>query len=295
MVNIFVLNENSLKNKMYSCVENITDVCDRNDLPHIFLRTKSIEDLKKQIAPFNGSEEAVLYAVGGDGTLQALVNSVDLSTTTLQYLPYGSGNNAYRTFYGVEQRFDLEKDILSENIIEADLGMANGEYFTCMLGLAIDARIGNNLSKFRNLKVSGKMKYYLSILYTLLREADPVTLKMIFDGMTIEQKSSFISITNGQTIGGQTPINPAANAFDGKLNAVVTEALSTMKLLGLFTKIDKGTHLDDSSVVKTYEFEKLLIESDGPLIHELDGEIRESSIIDVSVCPKVLKLKGKRY
>ena len=253
-------------------------------------------ELQERLSLMRPSQESVLYAVGGDGTLQTLVNNVDLEKTTLQYLPYGSGNNAYRTFYGENQKFDLEKDILSDNIIEADLGMANGEYFTCMLGLAIDARAGNNLAKFKDLNISGKMKYYLSIIYTLAMESKPIQLKMTFDGMGIEQRSSFISITNGPTIGGQTPINPAANPFDGKLNAVVAEALSVPKLLYLFTRIDnKGTHLTNAKAVKTYEFEKLLIESEDILLHELDGEIREASTIDVKVCPKVLKLKGKRY
>jgi len=213
-----------------------------------------------------------------------------LTNATLQYLPFGSGNNAYQTFY--DQEFDLKRDILSEGIITADLGIANDEYFTGMLGLGIDANIGNNLARFRSLKLSGAAKYHFSIFYTLMRDRMPVDVRMQFDQKSVEQASSMISITNGPTIGAKTPINPASNAFDGKLNAVVSEDLSLLKLLSLFTKIDNGKHLDDPKVA-TYEFEKLLIRSDEELLYQLDGEIRTAKTIDIAVCPRILTLKGK--
>jgi diacylglycerol kinase family enzyme len=121
-------------------------------------------------------ENAVYYAVGGDGTFQALVNAVDLEKSVIQYLPFGSGNNAYTTFY--DRPFDLERDILLEGTFKADLGQANSEYFVTMFGLALDAKIGRNLGKFRRFPISGKAKYYASIFYTLLFDSEPVSVRM---------------------------------------------------------------------------------------------------------------------
>jgi len=291
MFHVFILNEVSLRGQLKKITSAIKSVCENNKLKYRFLLTDNIENLKSELEKIKSMDNTVLYAVGGDGTLQTLVNNVDLSNTILQYLPYGTGNNAYNTFY--QQKFDLEQDILSENIIEADLGIANGEYFTGMVGLGIDGKSGNNLAKFKKLGVPGKAKYYSAILYTILTDANPINVKMHFDGNTRIEKSSMISITNGPTIGGKTPINPKANAFDGKLNALIADDLSRLDFLRLMMKVDSGAHLQDPRV-STIEFKKMLITSEEELLYQLDGEIRKTQQIDINVCPKILKMKGKR-
>ncbi|MCL2807175.1 MAG: hypothetical protein FWD27_03285, partial [Coriobacteriia bacterium] len=219
-----------------------------------------------------------LLCVGGDGTLQALINAVDLTSAVIQYLPYGSGNNAYRTFYN--QPFDLRRDILSNNTFTADLGCANGEYFATMLGLALDSSIGNNLAKFKWLPLPGKTKYLASALFSLLFCNEPVRLKMTVNGRTEQLTTSFVSITNGPTIGGQTPMQPYASAFDGRLNALVAQRLTPTAALRLFSQVKKGEHLHDP-LVSHFEFEELLFESAENLMYEVDGEIRSASRIRV--------------
>jgi diacylglycerol kinase (ATP) len=290
MFHAFFLNEKSLRGRIDQCGGDIRRVCAKHGLEYELFVTRSIADLQAKTEQCRAREEAVYYAVGGDGTFQALVNAVDLRHTTLQYLPYGSGNNAYRTFYN--QPFDLERDILSADTFKADLGQANGEYFVTMLGLALDAKIGANLEKFRWLPLCGKAKYYVSIFYTLLFCAKPVIVRMTVDGAAAVQASSFISITNGPTTGGQTPVSPHSTAFDGKLNALVADALTLPQAVNLFAKINTGGHLKDPRVVQ-YLFEELIFESNKPLLYEIDGEIRHAERIEIKVCKDAVTLKGK--
>ena len=237
------------------------------------------------------AEETVrVYAVGGDGTFQARVNSVDLDKCVIQYLPFGSGNNAYITFYN--RPFDLERDILLAGTFKADLGQANGEYFITMFGLALDAKVGRNLSKFRRFPISGKAKYYASIFYTLLFDTKPVNVRMTVDGVAEDKVSSFISITNGPTTGGQTPISPHSSAFDGKLNAIVAEKASLFESVRLFSKIKTGEHLNDPGV-SLYLFEELVFESNDELMYEIEGEIRYADRIEVKARKDAITLKGK--
>jgi len=290
VAHLFFLNKTSLRNKLGKCAEDISRICESNGLRHELYITESIPDLRSKVDGCKAYDEAVYYAVGGDGTFQALVNAVDLSSAVLQYLPYGSGNNAYRTFYN--QRYDLERDILSPGTFKADLGQANGEYFVTMLGLALDAKIGYHLSKFKRLPISGKSKYYASIFYSLLFDSTPVDVRMTVDGVAGEITSSFISITNGPTTGGNTPISPQSCAFDGKLNALVSDNLSAPKILKLFSRIKTGEHLNDSSITQ-HLFEELIFESADMLLYEIDGEIRHASKIEIQVCKDAITLKGK--
>lgn len=289
MFHIFFLNEKSLGGRLDVCGEDIKRICTDNGLGYKVFVTKSISDLKDKVEQCKEYKDAVCYAVGGDGTFQTLVNAVDLDNSVIQYLPYGSGNNAYITFYN--QPFDLKRDILSTNIFKADLGQANGEYFVTMFGLALDARIGKNLDKFKWLPVPGKAKYYASIFYSLFFQSRPVKIKMTVDGVMKEQVYSFISITNGSTIGGQTPISPFSSAFDGKLNAIITDSLLLTKLLKLFLKIDAGEHLK-APCVSQYLFEELIFESGEKLLYEIDGEIRFANNIKINVCKDAVTLKG---
>ena len=291
MYHLFFLNKRSLRGRTVKCAGEIKRICTDNGLRHEIIITDSIFELKESVTRFEPQKDAVYYAVGGDGTFQVLANAVNLENSVLQYLPYGSGNNAYITFYNRE--FDLERDILSAGTFKADLGQANGEYFITMFGLALDARIGNNLAKFKWLPLPGKSKYYASILYSLLFSSKPVNVKMTVDGIGEEKTSSFISITNGPTAGGNTPISPHSSAFDGKLNAIVADKLSLPGALGLFSKINTGGHLDDPRVSQ-YLFEELTFESGKKMLYEIDGEIRYSDNIKIKVCKNAVTMKGIR-
>jgi diacylglycerol kinase family enzyme len=135
-----------------------------------------------------------------------------------------------------------------------------------MFGLALNSHIGHNLTKFKWLPISGKGKYYASTLYTLLFNAKPVCVEMTLDGAAEAKISSFISVTNGPTIGGKTPISPDSCPFDGKLNLVMSNKLNISRAINMFTKVDKGEHLNDPCV----------------------------SQISINVCKDAITLKGKR-
>ena len=294
MFHIFILNEKSLRGRLYNCREDIKGICENNGLHYKTVTTRSVEELKYEVKQYAAHDNVVYYAVGGDGTFQVLVNAVDLENAVLQYLPYGSGNNAYLTFYN--KSFDLKRDILSAETFKADLGQANGEYFITMFGLALDAKIGYNLARFKRFPIPGKAKYYMSILYTLLFQRKPVKIKLTAGGESKDITSSFISITNGATIGGQTPISPYSSAFDGKLNAVICDKVPLSDLLKLFSSIDSsGKHLNSPHVTQ-YLFEELSFENenDNKLMYEIDGEIRHASRIDIKACKDAITLKGIR-
>ena len=290
LIHLFFVNKVSLGKKLDSCVGDIKGICESNGLQYKLFMTDSIADMQAMVQKSESYADAVFYAVGGDGTFQSLVNAVDLDKAVLQYLPFGSGNNAYITFYN--QPFDLKRDILCKDTFKADLGQANGEYFITMFGLALDSAIGNNLSKFRWLPFTGKAKYYASIFYTLLFDASPISAHMTVDGEKKHIVSSFISITNGPTTGGQTPISPHSSAFDGKLNALIGEKLTLFKSLSLFSKVKTGEHLNEPGLLQ-YLFEELLFESSEPLRYEIDGEIHFANKIKINVCKNAITLKGK--
>lgn len=289
MIHLFFLNKNSLGNRYKKCHDDISNICNRSGLQYEVFATESISELTYKVALHKNQEDTVHYAVGGDGTFQALVNSLDLEKSVLQYLPFGSGNNAYVTFYNRE--FDLERDILSTGTFTADLGQANGKYFTTMFGLALDASVGHNLRRFKRLPLSGKGKYYASILYTFIFDSKPVSVRMNVDGFEKDRVSSFISITNGPTTGGQTPISPHSNAFDGKLNAIIGEEMTFLKSLKMFSKVKTGEHLKEPGLMQLL-FEKMTFESDDTLMYEIDGEIHYANRIEINVCKDAITLKG---
>ena len=294
MKHIFIVNKKSLGNRMVSCMRAINNICGSNKLTYDIWITESIEELKAYITQHSKkyyTGDSVFYAVGGDGTFNCLVNTVNLSNHIVQYLPFGTGNNAYKAFY--DQEFNLKDDILSDNIVKADLGHVNDEYFTVMCGLGLDPKIGRNVGKFRNFPFPGKMKYQLATVGSLIFENKPIDVKLEYDEKTIQKIFTMINIVNGPTIGGNVSVAPTANPYNGKLHGVLTSEISSLYLLKLFLELAKGKQITDPNI-EEITFEKIKITGKEPLLYEIDGEIRTANELDIKVCPKVLKLKGKR-
>ena len=88
MYHLFFLNKRSLRGRTGQCAGDIKRICVDNGLRHEIIITSSIFDLKDSVMGFESHEDAVYYAVGGDGTFQVLANIVNLENAVLQYLPY---------------------------------------------------------------------------------------------------------------------------------------------------------------------------------------------------------------
>ena len=108
-------------------------------------------------------EEVRLYACGGDGTLNEVVNgAAGFANAAVTHFPGGSGNDAIKIFSEPAAFTDLDR-LLDAEEARLDLIRCNGMYALNILSIGLDARIGTDIARYKRLPfVTGKGAYILS-------------------------------------------------------------------------------------------------------------------------------------
>ena len=120
-------------------------------------------------------DECRIYACGGDGTLNEVVNGVFRggcpSRVAVGCVPIGSGNDFIRTFENIpsEAFLDLSRQAVGD-IRKIDLLQVEDRVSVNILSAGYDAAVCDNLERFKRLPlVNGSAAYNMSVVYCLAR------------------------------------------------------------------------------------------------------------------------------
>lgn len=165
-----------------------------------------------------GEGSGLVISVGGDGTLNEVINGIAESSARLGIIPAGLSNVLARELGIPDQPHKALEVILAGDVRSLDLGLINGRYFSIMVSVGIDAeavRIVNPIAK-RFLK---RYSYHLAGFQALVNfHPAPFTLR--FDGGEILTGRTAV-ISNSRFYGGPHQITPAARPDDGRLDCCV--------------------------------------------------------------------------
>ena len=93
MKEVFIVNPSSGKGKIKHFIEGISSKENRE----IIVPSNAAETNYYAFLKSNNEESKVIYAVGGDGTLNSVLNGVVGSKAIMGVIPLGSGNDFART------------------------------------------------------------------------------------------------------------------------------------------------------------------------------------------------------
>jgi diacylglycerol kinase (ATP) len=226
-----------------------------------------------------------IIVVGGDGTLNEVVNAVFLQkhypTTeiTLAMIPVGTGNDWCRMF-GIPLNYKQAIAFISRGTtFVQDAGkvtfvtsddLRKTRYFINMAGMGYDALVAK---KTNILKEQGKIRpfSYLLNMLTSLFSYHISESKIKFDGRSIEFSIFSMSVGICQFNGGGMRQAPNAIPDDGLFDLTVITKVTKFEVFKNIKKLFDGTfiHLPQVSI---YTADKVDIESSPPLFLEVDGE-----------------------
>ena len=241
----------------------------------------------------SGKFEKILI-LGGDGTINEVIQALVGSEIPILPLPLGTGNDFVKFFYP-RQRYDtvLERHLLSDRTDKIDVGLLESEnlkkYFINGMGIGFDSEVLNNMKKIKLLK--GDFLYTSAVLLTFL-QFKGTNLEVSLDNGKISFAGKFLlfNVGNGQYLGGGFRLFPEASLKDGKLDISIIGPLRPMRFFTNFYKAFKGKHitLPEVSYIKS---EIINVKSDTPFSLQLDGELAQNlTSIKVSVRPAALKV-----
>ncbi|TSA36158.1 MAG: diacylglycerol kinase family lipid kinase [Porphyromonadaceae bacterium] len=246
-----------------------------------------------------------LIAVGGDGTLNEMVNGylkaggAEKFKTKLGVLPFGTGNDFARgigIYRNIDQLWDLielnQPRMLDAGSMQFRLpdGSINLRYFDNIadLGIGGDVVVRVNGVHLRKKILGGKLTFFLSILITFLTYKHK-KITVSWEGFKWEGTVLSLVVANGQYFGSGLGIAPEAKLDDGMFEVVIFANLSIMDYLRNYSKLRRAEKIDHPEVFY-HRTNQLLVETDGNLIIvEADGEIEGKAPIVYTCLPGALK------
>lgn len=213
-----------------------------------------------------------IYAVGGDGTLNEVLNGMMGSNSSLGCIPGGSGNDFIKSLV---TKFDRRR-ILMNTVLgseeELDVASVDGRYFINIASMGFDASVVNNVEKFKNRKyLPNKFAYLASVLDTA-KDFKNLNLKMVIDQQEINTEAFMVAIANGKYYGGGIKIAPEADLKDGLLDVLLVRDISRAKIIKFLPKAVPGKHMDLEEVT-LLRAKTIDLYADEPVYINIDGEL----------------------
>lgn len=158
-----------------------------------------------------------VVAVGGDGSVNDVMQGLLGTQTLLGIVPMGSGNGMARAMHIPLENAEAVKVINAGKTIAMDIGMANGKPFISNAGVGFDALISQEFAKSER---RGLMAYsWLTTKHLwLYKEHD---FKITIDGKSYDETAFMVNVANGQQFGYNFRIAPKASFTDGVLDVII--------------------------------------------------------------------------
>lgn len=235
-------------------------------------------------------EPVRIYACGGDGTLNEVINgAAGYDHTAVTNVPKGTGNDFLKLF-GPNYRelfYDLEALAIGPQT-PFDLLDCNGRLGIDIVCAGVDARIASGVHRYKNWPfISGMGSYILSLTENIFFKgiARPITVHM-GDIQWEDKPASLLCICNGRHYGGG--FMPVGDAMpdDGVLDMLLVQKVGLITFLRLVGKYAKGLYRQYPDLILEYHGQETSFSAREPITVVVDGEVMEATAFTVRLSEK---------
>lgn len=248
------------------------------------------------IAKENASSVDMIVGIGGDGTINEVINGLLQSEIpklpVLAIIPCGTGNDLYQSSFFQTFQFDLFIDaITNPRYVLSDVGKMVTEhetrYFMNVADIGFGGSVVLSLSEFRK-KYGPRFSYGLAILKTFIGFKRPhVSLKA--DHFSYNGELLLAAACNGSIFGNGLHIHPGASISDGKLNMTILAKVSLLDYLLNVLKVKQGKRIKHPEA-HYFESNTMTLTASEELHAETDGEYIQGKSFEISIIPQRLKI-----
>jgi YegS/Rv2252/BmrU family lipid kinase len=167
-----------------------------------------------------------IVIVGGDGSVNQVVQAFAALPVRFGILPVGSGNGLARAA-GIPTKIKRALQVIIEgNTMPVD-GFTINDAFSCMLsGLGFDAQVAHNFARKAK---RGLFNYTKESLLHFFK-AQPYGFEIKLPEFSFFTDAFLISIANSNQFGNNVTIAPQAKLNDGLLDVIVVQKMHKVKL-----------------------------------------------------------------
>lgn len=248
-----------------------------------------------------GGYQAVVV-VGGDGTINESIQPLVGTDMALGVMPIGTGNVWAAEIGLLPTPTPLHRPHLlaaAQALVEGqtrlvDLGRASSShesrYFLLWAGIGFDARVTDEI-EFKGRPMKRRLGALAYIIYGALVARDFVDTQayLELDGQTIERRVLLVLVSNAQLYGGVVRIAPEARLDDGWLDVCLFRGEGITPTIRYFVEVLAQRHLKDPEV-EYHRVKRVGLQTEAPLLVQVDGEPIGTTPMEFSVVPSALKV-----
>jgi YegS/Rv2252/BmrU family lipid kinase len=238
-----------------------------------------------------------IITVGGDGTMNEVVNGVFLNkvclTTdiSLALIPVGTGNDWGRMF-GIPLDYEKAIKIIGEyKLMLHDVGKVSSfegsdkkeRYFINIAGLGFESVVVKKTNYQKDRGHSGKLIYLYNLLMSLLSYKN-TKADIIIDGEKRSADIFSLNVGNGRYCGGGMRQTPNALPDDGLLDVTLINGIGKFEIIRNLKILYDGTILSHPKI-DGFRCRNIKVLSDSLIYVEADGESLGHTPAEFSIVP----------
>ena len=204
----------------------------------------------EQLARAAGEQGGIVAVLGGDGSVNLVVNGLAGTTGTLAVLPAGTGDDFAKAI-GVGKLEAATRLLADPKTVDVDLiGVTAGveqRRFINVAGAGFDSEVSDVAAAMRR-RLGSRAHYALATVKTLPRFV-PARFHLELDGSPIDVDAMLVVVGNSYAYGGGMKVLPQASIVDGALDICIVTAMSKTAFLRAFPKVYVGKHATHPNVM----------------------------------------------
>ena len=291
MKHLFIINPAAgSRNRVEQYQANIHAACHARNLDYRMAVSRCPGDATRiaREAALTG-EEVRIYACGGDGTLnEVAAGAAGFPNAAITVYSGGSGNDFIKIFDDPTAFFDIHR-LLDADEATFDMIRCNEHLAlnTCCVGL--DARIGQDVARYKRLPMLGGFKAYLASTAVHIFKGLSEHYTIDIEGERIDDELTFVCVCNGRFYGGGFNPIPDADPSDGKLDVLVVNKITRSQIPFIIGKYKNGRYKELGNIARYFRTDKLTVTCDHESPLNLDGEIRFGTKVDFSIADEKIR------
>lgn len=239
---------------------------------------------------------AMVISIGGDGTLNEVVNGVytsGASAVAVGMVAAGRGRDTARTLGSFSQSHLPDPRTWEAQTV--DLGIvhsADGRTRTFIngAGFGFDAAVAARATRYRRLP--GTIPYFIATAM-LLPSFRPFQVAVRVAGEDRHYEALMVMASNCKYVGGGMKVAPAADPSDGLLDFLLIKDMTKPDFAANFLRVYRGTHITHPAVV-TFRATSAGFSADAGVLTHIDGEIETAATTRIDIVPGALRWIGPR-
>ena len=226
-----------------------------------------------------------VVAIGGDGTVNEVVNGLGPHGLPLMVIPQGTGNVLAKELRASRKVMDYLDCVREWRIGHRDLGrLANGRLFSCFVGAGFDGQCTRALAERKG---AIHMAQYVPIMWKAIKHSDFTTLRIHSDDQC-EANVSYALVSITPEYGGPMWLTGKAKPDDGRFDVLTVHEritpLALVKLVG-FAMMRRMGRAQSTRFFRTH---KVRVEAEEEVPIQVDGDFAGFLPIEAEVLPNAL-------